>query len=371
MHVRVHVYCAGKPDSEIFHAIRHDPLVFGAAWASITPAAKELIAGCLDKDPLKRYTVEQALAHPWVAGEAAPDTKLEGKVLECLQAFSAANKFKRAAVTMVAKMLTADDVRGLRETFMKLDKDGSGTLTTAEVREAITEVAGSKGVDAKAMMAAIDADGDGTVNWEEFLHASMEAQMVNFQRQIWEAFCELDTDGSGTITVDELRTILKGESEAQIARYMEEYDLDKDGTINYEEFLRMLLPKTCKCYHRRVRSRPLTACWSVPPCNSHAQTVSFCVCSEVQGKAHGGGCSRRRWRWVLSGPHGAWLCDSTQLCHVTAFICYVRSCFESFAAADRSNNSRISLRKACSFSLSKTKASRKYILARPVSFFDL
>lgn len=247
--VILHIFLSGgipfghhtQPENAILHAIKTQPLSFAESkWTSISPAAKELLAGLLDKDPSKRYTADQALAHPWVSTEgAAPDTPLGAKVLEALTQYNAGNVFKRAAVAKVAQLLTADDVRGLRETFAKMDKDGSGTLTTAEIREALASVAGAKGVDAKSMMAAIDADGSGKVSWEEFLHASLEAQMLNYQTQIWAAFCEMDKDGSGTITAEELRTVLKGESEAQIARYMEEYDLDKDGTINYEEFLKV------------------------------------------------------------------------------------------------------------------------------------
>jgi len=70
--------------------------------------------------------------------------------------------------------------------------------------------------------------------------------MVKHQQQIWTAFNELDTDGSGSITVDELRVVLKDEPPEVIEKYIAEYDTDKDGTINYEEFLRMLLPKTLK-----------------------------------------------------------------------------------------------------------------------------
>ena len=37
---------------------------------------------------------------------------------------------------------------------------------------------------------------------------------------------------------------MKNESEEKIASYISEYDKDGDGTINYEEFMRMLLPKS-------------------------------------------------------------------------------------------------------------------------------
>lgn len=74
----------------------------------------------------------------------------------------------------------------------------------------------------------------------------MERQMLSYQNRLWEVFCQYDVDSSGTITVDELRIILKDETPEKIEKYIAEYDTDKDGTINYEEFLRMFLPKTLK-----------------------------------------------------------------------------------------------------------------------------
>lgn len=62
---------------------------------------------------------------------------------------------------------------------------------------------------------------------QEFLHATLEAQLVKHQQQIWQAFNEIDTDGSGTITVDELRKVLKDESAEVVEMYIAEYDTDK------------------------------------------------------------------------------------------------------------------------------------------------
>ncbi|RYG55934.1 EF-hand domain-containing protein [archaeon] len=69
---------------------------------------------------------------------------------------------------------------------------------------------------------------------QEFLVATLERHMVRFQATAWEAFCELDVDGSGTLSVTEIRNVLKDESPEAVQRYMEEFDIDKDGVINYE-----------------------------------------------------------------------------------------------------------------------------------------
>ncbi|XP_059615654.1 calcium-binding protein E63-1 isoform X4 [Phlebotomus argentipes] len=59
------------------------------------------------------------------------------------------------------------------------------------------------------------------------------------------AFRVFDRDGNGFITRDELQTAMDmiGETvtEAQLTEMLALADLDKDGRINYEEFIRLLL----------------------------------------------------------------------------------------------------------------------------------
>ena len=55
--------------TEVYRAIQRDKLVFQSRqWATISGHARELIAGLLEMDPTKRYTIQDALSHPWVNG---------------------------------------------------------------------------------------------------------------------------------------------------------------------------------------------------------------------------------------------------------------------------------------------------------------
>lgn len=116
-----------------------------------------------------------------------------------------------------------------------------GFITYVEMQDTLSAM-GMNDDAASGIVKNVDADGDGRISYEEFLHAALDKQMVNHQNTIWWAFCEYDIDGDGKITLDELRQVLKGETDENIKRYIDEYDLDKSGCIEYEEFARMLLP---------------------------------------------------------------------------------------------------------------------------------
>ena len=249
--VNLYLFLSGKlpfgadcdTEAGVYQEIQHKTVDFkSGVWPSISSSAVELVSGLLERDPAKRYTMEQALAHPWVAGDAAPDTPLSRDILSSLLSFNARNKFKKAATKLVASTLGAADVASLREAFLKIDKDHSGFITYQEMRETIASL-GIKDVStATSIVENVDADGDGRISYEEFLHAALDQQMVHHQSTIWWAFCEYDLDGDGKITLDELRRVLVGETEENIAKYIAEYDLDKSGCIEYEEFAKMLLP---------------------------------------------------------------------------------------------------------------------------------
>lgn len=121
-----------ETENDVYEEIKTKALDFsGAAWRNISPAAIELLQGLLDRNPVTRYSMEQALAHPWVAGDAAPDTALSRDILSSLSSFNARNKFKKNALKIIASKLSASDVAALREAFLKIDKDHSGACSTA------------------------------------------------------------------------------------------------------------------------------------------------------------------------------------------------------------------------------------------------
>jgi hypothetical protein len=61
-----------------------------------------------------RYTLDQALAHPWVQGTAASDTPIEQSVVRSMFNFTAKNKFKKEALKLIARYALGMCPRGMR-----------------------------------------------------------------------------------------------------------------------------------------------------------------------------------------------------------------------------------------------------------------
>ncbi|KAF3776511.1 Calmodulin [Nymphaea thermarum] len=89
----------------------------------------------------------------------------------------------------------------------------------------------------------VDADSNGTLNYEEFIAVSVHLQKMANDEHLRKAFSFFDKDGNGFIELEELREALveEGVSDSDVAvDILREIDSDKDGRISYDEFVAMM-----------------------------------------------------------------------------------------------------------------------------------
>ncbi|XP_076922947.1 calcium-dependent protein kinase 19-like isoform X2 [Bidens hawaiensis] len=183
--------------------------------------------------------------HPWIRedGEAS-DKPIDSAVLSRMKQFRAMNKLKKLALKVIAENLSAEEIQGLKSMFANMDTDNSGTITYEELKTGLARL-GSKltEVEVKQLMEAADVDGNGSIDYIEFITATMHRHKLEREEHLYKAFQHFDTDNSGFITRDELETAMKKYEmgdEATIKDIIAEVDTDNDGKINYEEFSTMM-----------------------------------------------------------------------------------------------------------------------------------
>jgi calmodulin len=100
--------------------------------------------------------------------------------------------------------------------------------------------------DIEAMIKSVDDNGDGEIDFDEFL-VLMSAKKKNNNdpdKELKDAFKVFDADGSGTISRSELKKLMKslGQklSDAELDAMMDEVDTDKSGEIDFDEFKAMM-----------------------------------------------------------------------------------------------------------------------------------
>ena len=135
------------------------------------------------------------------------------------------------------------------DAFNMFDNNQDGTITREKLRNLLLKLNQTVTEDdLKDMISVIDTTGDGKINFEEFV-AMMEKRKneADTEQEIINAFRVFDKDGNGLISKAELTNIMSilGDTltNEEIEEMIIEADVDGDGFINYEEFVRMMMAK--------------------------------------------------------------------------------------------------------------------------------
>ncbi|KAM9705394.1 calcium/calmodulin-dependent protein kinase type 1D-like isoform 1-T1 [Menidia menidia] len=84
-------------DSKLFEQILKADYEFDAPyWDDISDSAKDFISWLMEKDPAKRFTCEQALKHPWIAGDTALCKNIHESVSRQMRKNFAKSKWRQA-----------------------------------------------------------------------------------------------------------------------------------------------------------------------------------------------------------------------------------------------------------------------------------
>ncbi|KAH7445604.1 hypothetical protein KP509_01G017600 [Ceratopteris richardii] len=254
--VILYILLSGVPpfwaDTEqgIFDAILKGKIDFHEdPWPSISAGAVDLVKKMLRHDPKERLTAAEVLSHPWIRidGEAS-DKPLDNAVLGRMKQFRAMNKLKKLALKVIAESLSEEEIMGLKQMFKSMDTDNSGSITFEELKIGLAKQ-GSKLAEheVRQLMDAADVDGNGTIDYMEFITATVHMNKMEREDKLFTAFQYFDKDNSGYITVQELEEALNkhnmGDPET-IKDIIAEVDTDHDGNINYEEFVAMMKKNT-------------------------------------------------------------------------------------------------------------------------------
>eukprot|EP00921_Rhytidocystis_pertsovi_P015571 GHVQ01024763.1.p1 GENE.GHVQ01024763.1~~GHVQ01024763.1.p1 ORF type:complete len:591 (-),score=80.89 GHVQ01024763.1:886-2658(-) len=243
----------GETDADVLAKVKSGTFSFsGPEWKRVSEDAIDLIRKLLRINPRERYTSEDALKHPWIQSMAknSKSVALPDTLMANLKGFRAQNKLKKAALTVIAQHMSEKEIDHLRNIFVTLDVDNSGTLSLQEVSEGLRRLGWAEiPPDLQQIMEDADTDGSGYIDYTEFIAATMDKKLYMKDDVLWAAFRVFDLDGNGKISKDELVQVL-GNADVEDAVGKEtvdslvgDVDLNGDGEIDFEEFIYMMRRK--------------------------------------------------------------------------------------------------------------------------------
>uniref|UniRef100_A0A6U2LA76 EF-hand domain-containing protein n=1 Tax=Leptocylindrus danicus TaxID=163516 RepID=A0A6U2LA76_9STRA len=146
----------------------------------------------------------------------------------------------------VVRELTEEEKLEIKEAFDLFDTDGSGIIDAKELKVAMRALGFEpKKEEIRKLIAEVDKDGSGTIDFSEFLDM-MTSKMGerDSKEEILKAFRLFDDDETGKISFRNLKRVARelGEimTDEELQEMIDEADMDGDGEINQEEFLRIM-----------------------------------------------------------------------------------------------------------------------------------
>ncbi|AES82664.1 putative EF-hand domain pair protein [Medicago truncatula] len=143
--------------------------------------------------------------------------------------------------------LREEQIGEFLEAFSLLDKDRDGCITIEELGTAIRSLDENPTLEVlQIMMNEVDTDRNGTIEFREFLNLmARKLKESEAEEEFKEAFRVFDKDKDGYISPSELRSVLStiGEkvTDEELEQMIKTADLDGDGLVDYQEFVRMML----------------------------------------------------------------------------------------------------------------------------------
>jgi calcium-dependent protein kinase len=238
-------------DNEIMNKIKIGKFTFpDEEWSHTSSEAKDLISKMLAYKPSERVAASDCLLHKWFTENASKkniDINFSQKCLQNMKKFHAERKLQQAALTyMVNHLVTKEDKNELLELFQNFDLNGDGVLTKEEIINGYKQILGDveAELEAERIMKEVDLDKSGTIDYNEFVLASISQQKLLNKEKLEATFKMFDKDGNGTISADEIKSVLcqgGNVDSAAIDQVIKEVDINGDGEISMVEFKDMML----------------------------------------------------------------------------------------------------------------------------------
>ena len=151
------------------------------------------------------------------------------------------NQLKKIILIFIASRLSEKDIDNLKEIFKAFDKNNDGQIGYSEFEEGLKKL-GIKENEISSYFNSIDTDKNGKIDYTEFLAATIEKKVFLKEERLYEAFSAFDLDNDGKITKEEILSVLKLEpnKDTFVKDLIKNADTNKDGVIDYKEFLEFM-----------------------------------------------------------------------------------------------------------------------------------
>ena len=247
----------GKNEREISQKIKSGKFDLNInPFDQISNEGKDLIKQCLELNVDKRISAKDALNHPWFDLLKTKEYFINvneyfmKKTINNLIMYKPINKLQKLALTyFVHNFGNLNEIKNINKIFNLFNLSGNGKLSKDETYQGLRNYlnySSEEKINKKVnkIFKNIDNDNNGFIEYEEFARAALDKRIFLDENVLKFTFDFMDKDGSGEISLSELKEIFgvkdDKESEILLKEIIDKIDTDGNGEISFKEYNDMM-----------------------------------------------------------------------------------------------------------------------------------
>lgn len=199
-----------------FKKIRGREITFkNKCWREVSFEVPILIRKMVEDDPDRRISASEACKDKWlnvVKSRSTDDEEchVNEDVIDALENFHCESIFEKGCMNRLALMLDEEAINDIRDTFNAIDLDHDGVITFEELKRTMRQLYPKyTEADVHELIQEADYSGTKTIDFTEFVAATMDRSQFKNSGLVKELFVMLDKNKDGKISPSDIHKEFK------------------------------------------------------------------------------------------------------------------------------------------------------------------